>query len=184
MSTTLHAESGSETEIGLNLPVELRRLDQQDRILDAHIKRVSPALFEIGCTERLDNGQRLTLSHEGRRVEVAVSSCLSQGPSQYAVELSVVSNDPGEVRSELRLPTDLSAFVTVAGRSEEIPAKVVDMSPSGMGLETRMALQRGAKVCINLEQGLAFGEIRFCRRKTQDVFFAGFLLEEYIGRET
>jgi hypothetical protein len=57
------------------------------------------------------------------------------------------------------------------------------MSASGMGIEVDVSLMRGAKVCINLEQGLAFGEIRFCQAKPSGVYFAGFLLEEYIGQE-
>ena len=95
----------------------------------------------------------------------------------------VLADEQGEVRSELRLPTDLDAIVTVAGEIEQIAAKIVDMSPSGMGLELEKPIPRGAKICINLEQGLAFGEIRFSRQKPNGVHSAGFLLEEYIGKE-
>ena len=184
MSTILQTQSGEHTSRGLNLPVELHLLDQTNRVLAARITRVSPAIFEIGCSEYLQIGQRLALSHDRRRIEVAVYSSSPHGLGEYTVELRVVSDDLGEVRSELRLPTDLAAFVTVAGKSDEIAAKVVDMSPSGMGLETGVPIQRGAKVCINLEQGLAFGEIRFCRQQAPGLYFAGFLLEEYIGKES
>jgi len=61
--------------------------------------------------------------------------------------------------------------------------RIVDMSPSGMGMEVPAALSRGAKVCVNLDQGLAFGEIRFCRQKKPNLFSVGFLLEEYICQD-
>jgi hypothetical protein len=124
----------------------------------------------------------LALSHEGRRIEVAVSSSLEIG-GICRLAVKVVTDEHGEVRSELRLPTDLPTVLTVAGESEQIAAKVVDMSPSGMGVELAKPIPRGVKVCINLEQGLAFGEIRFCRQKPDGLYFAGFLLEEYIGKE-
>jgi hypothetical protein len=77
----------------------------------------------------------------------------------------------------------LAAIVRVAGKTEEIAAKVLDMSRSGMRIEVPTALAEGAKVCVDLDQGLAFGEIRFCRRKAPDVYSAGFRLEEYICRQ-
>ncbi len=182
MTTIPPIETITEAQVGLDIPVELHMLDRVNRIVAARIRRVSPALFELSCGESLHERQRLAISHEGRRVEVEVSA---QGEaSVYLLSvIKVPADELGEVRSELRLPTDLSATVRISGLTEELAAKVVDMSPSGMGIEVGVAIKCGAKVCINLEQGLAFGEIRFCRQKPHGVYFVGFLLEEYIGRE-
>lgn len=171
------------SQANFDIPVELHLLDQANQIVTARIRRVSPSLFEVSCSESLRVGSRLAVSHEGRRIEVEVSSNTLGSSNLYSLTVKVVTEELGEVRSELRLPTDLSARVKVAGAIKEIPAKVVDMSPSGMGIETNVAFSRGSKVCIDLAQGLAFGEIRFCREKSSGVFFSGFLLEEYIGQD-
>lgn len=158
-------------------------LDQAKRVIAARIRRVSQSVFELSCSERFHEGQRLALSHEGRRIEVAVSSTEQNANDLYLLAVRVVTDELGEVRSELRLPTDLPAVLCVAGGAAQIAARVVDMSPSGMGIEVPMPLRKGAKVCINLQQGLAFGEIRFCREKAPGRHFVGFKLEEYICQE-
>jgi hypothetical protein len=141
---------------------------------------VSPSLFELSCSEQLQKGQKLALSHEGKRLEVEVSSAEPSAANVYILAVKVVAEHLGEVRSELRLPIDLPATLRVAGATAEIAGRIVDMSPSGMGIEVASALSRGAKVCVNLDQGLAFGEIRFCRQTRPNLFSVGFLLEEYI----
>ncbi len=184
MLTTCLNETAADAQARFDIPVELHLLDEANRIVAARIGQASQSFFELSCSEQLRKGQRLALSHEGRRIEVSLESSVAQiAPPGYLVTVSVVREESGEVRSELRLPTDLPASVRVAGEQQEIEARVVDMSPSGMGIEVETLLVRGAKVCVNLKQGLAFGEIRFCRQKTPGVYLAGFLLEEYIGQE-
>ena len=183
MSTTPISETAAEARARFDIPAELHMLDQANRVVGVRIRRVSPSLFELSSLERLREGQRLVLSHEGRRIEVAVSSAAQGASGVYLLAVNVDSQEAGEVRSEFRLPTDLPAVIRVAGEAEQVVVKIVDMSPSGMGIEVPVALPRGAKVCVNLAQGLAFGEIRFCREKAGGVFFVGFFLEEYIGQE-
>jgi hypothetical protein len=182
VSTPEFTEIVPDASAGFDIPVELHMLDLGNRVVAARIRRVSPSRFELSCSEQLQKGQRLVLSHEGRRIEVSVSSTGHSVSGVYLLAVKVV-DALGEVRSELRLPMDLPAVVRVAGSVEQMNARVVDMSPSGMGIELSTSLRLGSKVCVNIEQGLAFGEIRFCRQKPDGVYFVGFLLEEYIGRE-
>jgi len=56
------------------------------------------------------------------------------------------------------------------------------MSPSGLRFETARPVNVGTKVCVDLAQGLAFGEIRYCLKKNNDTYSLGFLLEEYIAQ--
>ncbi len=89
----------------------------------------------------------------------------------------------GDVRSELRLPTDLYATLSRSAESAELRVKIVDMSPTGMGMEALEAVEPQSKVTIDLEEGTAFGEIRFCREKSPGLFFLGFHLEKYVGKQ-
>jgi len=179
MSTTLVPEP----ETGFDIPVELHLLGKGHEIVPARIRRVSQALFELNCPQSLPAGQRAALSHEGRRLEVETISAMQVAPKAYLLTVKVLNEELGEVRSELRLPTDLAAKLRVAGEAKQLAVRVVDMSPSGMGIETSKALMPGAKVCVNFEQGLAFGEVRFCQQKSADLYLVGFRLEEYIGQD-
>jgi hypothetical protein len=76
---------------------------------------------------------------------VEVSSAPQKASDVYLLAVMVVTDELGEVRSELRLPTDLSAVLGVAGDIEHFGARVVDMSPSGMGIEVPLALAKGYK---------------------------------------
>ena len=177
--------SAAEPEAGFDIPVELHLLDQSDRVFAARLRQASHAWFELSCAERVEQGQRLAIAHEGRRVEVEVSfAAQQQATALYTLAVKVIENARVEGRSELRLPINLAATLRVAGDSEQLNVRVVDMSTSGMGIESAVMLPPGVKVCINLEQGLAFGEIRFCREKSSGVYVAGFALEEHIGQET
>jgi hypothetical protein len=182
--STIPLTEPTEIQAGFDIPVELQILDPTNRVVAALIRRVSQSFFELSCSESLPERQRLALSHEGRRIVVEVSSAAPQANAGFLLSVKVVAEQLGDVRSELRLPTDLPAALRVAGETEQIDVRIMDMSPSGMGIEMPKDLPPGAKVCINLAQGLAFGDIRFCRQTGQDLYFAGFSLEEYIGQET
>jgi hypothetical protein len=180
VSTTLVAEP----QAGFDIPVQLHLLDKSKRVVAARLRQASHAWFELSCAERIEQGQRLTLSHERGRLEVEVTFAAQQSTDRYTLAVKVIEDEPSEIRCELRLPMNLPATLRVAGESTQLQARIVDMSPSGMGIEVATMVPSGAKVCINLEQGLAFGEIRFCRQKSPGVFLTGFALQEYIGQET
>jgi hypothetical protein len=182
--STIPLTEPTEIQAGFDIPVELQILDRTNRVVAARIRRVSQSFFELSCSESLPERQRLALSHEGRRIVVEVSSAAPQANGDCLLTVKVVIDQPGDVRSELRLPTDLPAALRVAGETEQIDVRIVDMSPSGMGIEMTEALPPGAKVCVNLAQGLAFGDIRFCRQTGQGIYLAGFSLKEYIGQES
>ena len=74
VSTPLITEIATEAARGFDIPVELHTLDKANNTIEARLKRVSPALFELTCPVPLKEGQRLAISHEGRRIEVVVSS--------------------------------------------------------------------------------------------------------------
>ncbi len=182
VSITSITEIVPEATKGFDIPVELHLLDNANKTVEARIKQVSPALFELTCEESLKLGQRLALSHEGRRIEVAVSSSLEIG-GHCRLVVKVVADQHGEVRSELRLPTDLPTVVTVAGESEQIAAKVVDMSPSGMGVRNGKTYFARGEGLYKSGTRLGLWRNSFCQQKPNGLYFAGFLLEEYIGKE-
>ncbi len=173
----------AETQARFDIAVQLDLLDGARQNIAARLHGVSPGLFEVSCPETLRVGQRLALSHAGRRLQLEVSPDSQKAAGVYLLSVKSADDRMSDVRSELRLPIDLPAMLRVAGEAAQIAVRVVNMSPSGMGIELTKELEQGAKACIDLEQGLAFGEIRFCRPKDARFYSVGFRLEEYICQE-
>jgi hypothetical protein len=80
---------------------------------------------------------------------------------------------------EPRIPTDVSVELTVARTVVPIPAKLVDISASGMGLNLDQQVLPGEIVCVKLDIGSFFGEIRHCT-KIGSAYRAGLKLNQFI----
>jgi len=166
-------------QASFDIPVELHMPGRSNRVAAANIRRAGPSFYEVSCAESLDEGQRLILIQGARRIAVDVAA--GPQPSAGVYKLTVVDDKYDGVRADRRAPVNLPATLHIAGEAKSIKVKVTDMSPAGMGIELAKALPLGARVCVNFEKGLAFGEVRFCQQKGADLYFMGFRLEEYIG---
>lgn len=87
-----------------------------------------------------------------------------------------------EKRRERRYPTNDPVKVrTSPYTAAPIPAKIVDVSRSGMKLELVTPLQRDARieVLMPFTKLVVFGEVRYCRRSGA-VYHAGVLIENVV----
>ena len=84
-----------------------------------------------------------------------------------------------ERRREPRYPCNDPVMVRVTpGDGNRIPAKLVDVSKSGLRLEIAVPLLKGSEIEIVLSKQIAiFGKIRHCRR-SGDNYHAGVLIQE------
>jgi hypothetical protein len=62
-----------------------------------------------------------------------------------------------------------------------LPARVLDISTSGMKLEVRNYLPVHSEVTVCFNSIIALGQIRYCRRNCNESFDLGFQLEEVIN---
>jgi PilZ domain len=84
-----------------------------------------------------------------------------------------------ERRREPRYPCNDPVVVRILpGDGSRVPAKLLDVSRSGLRLEIGVSLLKGAEIEIVLSKQIAiFGKVRHCRR-VGDVFHAGVLIQE------
>jgi hypothetical protein len=82
-------------------------------------------------------------------------------------------------RREARYPTSDPAVVEILhGSNTELPALVLDVSRSGLRLQLKTAIARGALVKITLvQQSVIYGEVRYCRRAVQE-YHIGILVKD------
>lgn len=87
-----------------------------------------------------------------------------------------------EKRRERRYPTNDPVHVRkFPFAADTIPAKIVDVSRSGMKLELGTPLLRDVKVEVTMlaSKAVIFGEVRHCRRSGA-VYHAGVLIEDVV----
>ncbi len=176
------SSEASALRLGFNIPVELQLLDGDRERIGAHIRRVNSGFFQLRSPLHLRDDRKLELLYEGRRIEAEVVYSKKQELGIHHVGIRTCGNH-GAVRKELRLPVDVQATVSVPGSTAPLPARVSDMSQSGLGLILRKEIPPGTAVSVDLGHGVAFGEIRYCKSiSSKGRYRAGFWLEEFIYR--
>lgn len=167
--------------LGFNIPVELQLLDGNRERIAARIRRVNSGFFQLRSSVHLREDRKLELLYEGRRIQAEVVYSRAQEPGIHHVGIRTCGSH-GAVRKELRLPVDVRATIAIPGSPSPIPARIIDMSQSGLGLIIPKEIPAGTIVSMDLAHGVAFGEIRHCKSISKYRYRAGFWLEEFIYR--
>lgn len=90
----------------------------------------------------------------------------------------------GEQRSEVRTPTDAAAEIRMISpfHGSTIPAKIADVSRSGLKVRIGQHLQKGTVIQIRLDRYYVMGEVRYCiPADSPETFLAGVKIEDVHG---
>ncbi|MBV9083137.1 MAG: hypothetical protein JOZ62_10700 [Acidobacteriaceae bacterium] len=180
ITLSVNSSPDAETPNGFDFEVKLQMLDGAREEFPATIRRATTGFFQLRCPVRLADGRKLNLIYLDRSVEAEVMYCQKQDFGRYHVGIRMMESK-GTIRRELRLPVDVSGMLFVPGR-KPIPARIVDMSQSGLGMLIGSAVRSGISASVDLDAGMGFGEIRYCNQESNGVYRAGFWLEEFICR--
>jgi hypothetical protein len=110
-----------------------------------------------------------------------VISCHDENPSRVCAIDTDIHPSQKHVRSDRRVPVQLSAVVIMPAR-DKIAAKVIDMSRSGLGLELSAEVPVGARIPVEFISGTVFGEVRHCSAISL-VYRAGMRIDEFVIRK-
>jgi hypothetical protein len=85
-------------------------------------------------------------------------------------------------RLDERIPNGQEAAISVVenGRAKLRTCTIVDTSAFGMGLRLGFPLNPGARVCVETESMMIFGEIRHCNPKLNGDYIAGMLIVDVV----
>ncbi len=155
----------AEPGVELDVLVELRLLDGELENIKAKIHRVSSGMFELSSPIHLRYDRRLEIMCDGRGIESRVVHCRREGTDKYHVAIRIAWG--AHMRTEARLPIDLWTKLHMLGSFTPHTIRLVDLSPSGLGMELTTPLPVGARVSIDLGYGTVGGEIRYCERKVE-----------------
>lgn len=160
-----------------DVAVDLRPFEGEVRSIPASLYSVSNGVFELCVPAYLAPGARLELRARQRCFESRVVCCERLVTGGFRVGL-VIAGDQ-ERRSEIRVAADIPGVLSIANSLQTLAVRVVDVSPSGLGLDLSVAVPVGASVRVGLNAGMGVGEIRHCARKL-DRYRAGMRMREFI----
>jgi hypothetical protein len=159
----------------LDLSVELRAFGGAPEIFPARVYRVSVGLAELSSRGSFSAKQKVELRCGNRWIQSRVSYCRPESADHFDLALRMAPE--GGLRRELRTQLNLETSLQVLGSPWRINARVVDLSPSGVGFETPAELTLGTRVLIALGSSSALGEVRHCS-PLGDNYRAGIRLEK------
>ena len=169
--------ASSEFEI----PVQLHSVDGVRERVQAQISRVNTGFIVLSSPSALEIGQKLDMMYLERPIRCEVAYCNRHAERNYRVGARILEGTDGSLRAERRIRFEATAKLKMAGMSAPISVQVMDISSSGLGVKMKHPLEVGALAYVELELGVAFGEIRHCK-PFEGGYRAGLFVEEFIAR--
>lgn len=169
----MHAAQNQQFDVEVNLCP----CDGEPQTFPASLQAVQNGVFELCAPAYFSPGARLELRARQRRFESRVVCCERLPAGSFRLGLVIAADN--ERRLETRVPADIAAVLRIRNSLQTLAVRVVDVSPSGLGLDLAAPIPVGASVQVGLNAGMAVGEICHCARKL-DRYRAGMRMREFI----
>ncbi len=145
--------------------------------IPASLHAVQNGVFELCAPAYFSPGVRLELRARQQRFESRVVCCERLPAGRFRLGLIIAPDN--ERRLETRVATDIAAMLRIRNSLQTLAVRVVDVSPSGLGLDLGASIPVGASVQVGLDAGMAVGEICHCSKKL-DRYRAGMRMREFV----
>jgi len=176
-------ENDSATRKHLDIGIALYAIDRVDEHFPARLCEKSDDFLVFRVKSRLGRGRKLVMHDEDKRTEIEVSYCRKCSDGGYELGGNILSAKEGAVRREWRLPADIPAQVTVVGRLATYKARVVNISPSGLGLQMPVDVPPGSELILQMRDGSGYGDVRHCRKIGKNKYAVGLSVHEFVDAE-
>lgn len=121
---------------------------------------------------------RITVSFDHVQLDGRVAGC-HPAERGWIVSVTLAS---GKQRLEERFPAGEKSLIGVIEHGGTVihHGAVVDTSPSGLGLRLDKPIETGARVYVETQSMMVFGEVRHCRRLEVGYYVAGVMIVEVV----
>jgi hypothetical protein len=148
----------------------------------AKIRRVATGSINLVVPRFISPSQNVQIVYLGCRIQARVVRCTELPGDNHLATVHLLSCAGMEMRSEPRLPIHLDATLQILGSAEKLAIRIVDISQSGLGVAVPITLTVGQQVAVDVGQGIALAEVRYCR-VTPEGKRAGLQVLEFLERE-
>jgi hypothetical protein len=101
---------------------------------------------------------------------------------QYQTNVRFQDSAESGLRRTPRFTVKLSGEVFARNSGDPVPAIITDISGNGLGVDVSLSLAAGEPIVVSSEMNIAFGVVRYCRERSEDVFHVGVELHHVVER--
>jgi hypothetical protein len=167
-----------------NIPVELDLRENSGELVHAHLLQVNTGFFQLTSPVFLQSNTIIDIIFDRKPLEVEIIFCKADGHDGYAVGARLLASPEGEARREPRIPIEINARFTTSDLGGFLPAKLTDISRSGLGLKIPKSIPVGSGAIVEIPTGIAFGEVRHCSQQGSDCWRVGLSLDEFVAHRS
>src|ERR1700761_1675285 len=163
------------------IPVQLHFRDALREEMDAQIARVNTGFLLLRSAIALDPARNMEVSYLQRRIACETVYSHPQADGTHRIGARMMEGASGALRVERRIQFDASAVLNTPALPGPTTVRLIDISSSGMGVKLPAPIKIGDLAYVEMDHGVAFGEIRHCG-KIEGGYRAGIFIEEFISR--
>jgi hypothetical protein len=143
-----------------------------------HLVGIDAGTLYVMCERQIPEASSLVVSFDHVQLSGIVAGCRPSGPD-WVISVALASS---KRRLHERIPHGEEGMIGVVenDRAKVRPCTIIDTSPFGMGLRLSFPIQPGARICIETESMMVFGEVRHCNPKLDGQFIAGILIIDVV----
>jgi hypothetical protein len=163
------------------IPVQLHFRDGLREQMDAEIARVNTGFLLLRVATALDPARNLEVAYLQRRIACETVYSHPQADGTHRIGARMLDGANGALRVERRIQFEASAVLNTSALPGPTAVRLIDISSSGMGVKLPAPIKIGDLAYVEMDHGVAFGEIRHCG-KIEGGYRAGLFIEEFISR--
>jgi hypothetical protein len=158
------------------IPVHIAGQDVPD--CPCELVGIDAGMVYVRSERQIPESSAIVVSFDHVRLAGVVAGCQSAG-SAWMISVALASC---KRRLDERIPDGEESAIGVIdnGPTKLLPCTIVDKSGFGMGLRVSFPIPAGARVCVERESMMVFGEVRHCHPKLDGQFIVGILIVDVV----
>jgi hypothetical protein len=157
-------------------PILLAGADVPD--CPCHLVGIDSGSLFLKSERQIPESSAVVVSLDHVRFSGIVAGCLPAG-RDWVISVALASC---KRRLDERIPQGEQCTVAIVGADHTNlrPCTIINTSAFGVGLHLGFPIDTGARVCIEREQMMILGEVRYCHAKIDGQFIAGILIVDVV----
>lgn len=131
---------------------------------------------------RFQKDTHVKVEFRGFQFDGDVLFCERKG-DRFDTHVVLADQDETGLRRDPRYIVNLAARIHIPGAEQPLPAKLVDISREGIGVESDWPFKIGDTIAVESQLNLAFGIVRHCRQLPTGAYRAGLQVHAVIAKE-
>lgn len=139
---------------------------------------IDAGVLYVRSEHQISESSTVIVAFEHVQLSGVVASCTA-AESDWVISVALASC---RRRLEDRVASGEKSVIGVVDNdgTTHLDGEVIDTSSSGLGLRLSRPIDPGARVCVETQSKMVFGEVRHCRKSLDGFYVAGVMIVEVV----